>query len=642
MIAGTLEIQLAANMARLADDMQKAKTVVGGAMKDIESAVGSAKSILAAFGLTLGVGYFINFLKGTNDAVAHMKELGQEAGTSAEAISRFEAPARTAGLNLDIVAAAMFKMNKAALDAKDPFSKSALALQAIGISTEQLKGLKPDQMFELVARSISKYSDGLGKNNIMQDLFGKSGREMNRVVAEIAAQGTLTATVTEAEADASKKLNAQIVELQMTSEKAWRSVIAEGVPALNAIIKAFIDGKKEGGLLTGVISALSQTFEEISGNTLEDKLADVNKRIEIIRATEEKWFKTPYQREEAAKLNEYLERRKVIEAAIWQQEMEAQTKRQSEIKPQEKKLDFDPKRAELRAKAATMQAQSIIDFNEEVAKGISALDDAEVKRIEGLIALSQKYQDIASAAAAQHIQEGEVIAQGLDTDAQIENKAYEDKLARLNAYFASKEDFTIQDQARLEALQQQHEFNLIGMNAFGIKSRAEIDKMGGEQQLAYYTGTLASITAAGAQHDRKLFELNKVAGIANAIISANIGAAAALKWGWPLGPIFAGIIWAAAAANINAIRSAQFGGGSSAPSIAGGSATPTFPAPGSTGPQQTAPAQPTGPTINVTITGVVTNDVVDQLSQSLKDLFDSDGIIIPANSRQAAVITQGI
>lgn len=642
MIAGNLEIQMAMNLARLAEDMSKSKGIVTGAMRDINSAVSTVKSALGALGIGLGVGYFVSFLKGTNDAVAHMKELGQEAGTSAEAISRFEAPARTAGLGLDAVAAAMFKMNKAALEAKDPASKSALALDAIGISTQQLKGLKPDEMFELVARSISKYDDGLGKNNIMQQLFGKSGREMNRVMAEIAEQGKLVATVTNEQADAAKLLDKQIVELKMNSEASWRSIVAEGVPALNEIVKAFIEGKKEGGLLNGVISALSATFEAVSGNTLQDKLADVNKHIEIIRATEEKWFKTPYQNEEAAKLNEYLERRRVIEAAIWQQRMEAQTKLQSETKPDKSKLDFDPVKAEARFKAITAQAQAMVDFDEQRAKDNAAIDEGNNVILRERIALSLKYQDIASAAVAMQVQEGEAIANSFGTDAEIENKAYAEKLARLNAYFATKEDFTVQDQARLEALEKQHQYNLIAANDFGIKSRADIERMGGQQQLAYYTGTLANITAAGAQHDRKLFELNKVAGIARAIISANIGATAALEWGWPLGPIFAGIIWAAAAANIHAIRSAQFGGGTSAPSIGGGSATPTFPAQGSPQPAQQQTGSSSQTVVNVSITGVVTQDVLDQFMDQLRDLFGNDGVLIPANSRQAAVITTGI
>jgi hypothetical protein len=43
-----------------------------------------------------------------------------------------------------------------------------------------------------------------------------------------------------------KKLGDQMLELKMNSEKMWRGLISQGVPAVNAILKAFIDARKEG------------------------------------------------------------------------------------------------------------------------------------------------------------------------------------------------------------------------------------------------------------------------------------------------------------------------------------------------------------------------------------------------------------
>ncbi len=54
-IAGTLEIQLFANLARIRQDMDQARQIVGNAMKGVESAVNSAKQVLASLGLGLGL-----------------------------------------------------------------------------------------------------------------------------------------------------------------------------------------------------------------------------------------------------------------------------------------------------------------------------------------------------------------------------------------------------------------------------------------------------------------------------------------------------------------------------------------------------------------------------------------------------------
>src|SRR3954471_20900239 len=100
-LAGSLEIQLFANVARLAKDMSEARGVVGSAMKDVERAVEGAKMAIEALGLAA----FIEFVKRTNEATAAMKDLALESGTTAEKLSRFELPARAAGSSLEAVSA---------------------------------------------------------------------------------------------------------------------------------------------------------------------------------------------------------------------------------------------------------------------------------------------------------------------------------------------------------------------------------------------------------------------------------------------------------------------------------------------------------------------------------------------------------
>jgi hypothetical protein len=55
-IAGALEIQMSANLARLSKDMQEAKGVVSGAMSAIERAAQQAMSALSSLGIGIGVG----------------------------------------------------------------------------------------------------------------------------------------------------------------------------------------------------------------------------------------------------------------------------------------------------------------------------------------------------------------------------------------------------------------------------------------------------------------------------------------------------------------------------------------------------------------------------------------------------------
>jgi len=68
MIAGVLEIQLMANMARLSDDMRRAERVVTGHMSKVESSVASAKRAMSQLGMGLSVGILADTLRRTVDS----------------------------------------------------------------------------------------------------------------------------------------------------------------------------------------------------------------------------------------------------------------------------------------------------------------------------------------------------------------------------------------------------------------------------------------------------------------------------------------------------------------------------------------------------------------------------------------------
>lgn len=105
-----------------------------------------------------------------------------------------------------------------------------------------------------------------------------------------------------------------------------------------------------------------------------------------------------------------------------------------------------------------------------------------------------------------------------------------------------------------------------------------------DRQVKTVATEMANMTAGIAHHSRKAFEVNKIAGIANAIVSAYEGISRTLgAYPYPLNIGLAAAHAAAAFAQVSAIKSQQFGGGSAAPSLAGGtSATPVTPVSGGT------------------------------------------------------------
>jgi len=130
------------------------------------------------------------------------------------------------------------------------------------------------------------------------------------------------------------------------------------------------------------------------------------------------------------------------------------------------------------------------------------------------------------------------------------------------------QDTAIKQAAIMEALMQQHQARLTKIQNANLTERQKFERMTMMQQVDFISSALMQATAAGARENRTLFEINKAAGIANAIVSTYTGATKALElgpWGIPL----AAVITAAGMANVAAIANTKFGGGA-----AGAAASP--------------------------------------------------------------------
>lgn len=271
----------------MAGEIRESKTVLtaedktAGAFASMQRSIEATTSRLSGLAALAGggmVGGFALMIKNANDAMAAMKDLGQEAGVTASALSRFEEPAKLAGMTLADISSAIQKMSKSMIEAKDPTSKAAQALGAFGLSMRDMAGLKPDEMFEKIAKASTLYGNSIEKNAALQELFGKSGSALQKVFAEIADKGQLMATVTDEQADAADKLNDSIDKLGLRSDQWRRQIASELTPTLQKIIDLFTEmtGKKEeaggffefvGGvarLLTFTVAGLVLTLRDLA------------------------------------------------------------------------------------------------------------------------------------------------------------------------------------------------------------------------------------------------------------------------------------------------------------------------------------------------------------------------------------------
>lgn len=180
----------------------------------------------------------------------------------------------------------------------------------------------------------------------------------------------------------------------------------------------------------------------------------------------------------------------------------------------------------------------------------------------------------ADAERARATQRYEMLKEQYTSEEDLLVKKFEDELAIANEMYRLKLINETKLGEAIYNIQEAHEARMRDLSKKKMTDRQKFESMSYKEQASMIFGELASITAGVAQHNKTLFQINKVAGIANAIINTATGVSKTLgTYPWPLAGIMAAIHLAAGLAQVEAISSAQFGSGS-APSISGSTAAP--------------------------------------------------------------------
>ncbi len=280
-VAGALEIQMMANLARLAEDMRQAKSMVGDSMKGIESAVSSAKSALQTLGIGIGIHGLIELVKSTIDAADHLNDLRKSTNLTIDELSGLQVLARQSGTDMDGLAKATNRMSV-------EMGKTPERFKALGVTAkDQLGALKQ------VADIFNKLPDINQRNALAQAMFSKSWAELAPALSEGSAgiqaavdKGKLLSGQTQQMAEDADKFNDQMVELNTTMNSTRVTAIGGMLPAFNEIAGAMKLAAQEGGALTAIWVGLGGAMAFILGLTdaqkMKNQLDIVNESINQI------------------------------------------------------------------------------------------------------------------------------------------------------------------------------------------------------------------------------------------------------------------------------------------------------------------------------------------------------------------------
>lgn len=304
---------------------------------------------------------------------------------------------------------------------------------------------------------------------------------------------------------------------------------------------------------------------------------------------------------------------------------------------QEDIRDVDEERMEIAEKLLKFKKGMVAATKEEVSATTNALSADDKKLLE---AQQGKFDKLTDAA---------LTAEGADIE--LENRRHARALAGIQkdlTLFQDKNLLTkeLEDQfmvARVDAAEV-HSLKLLAIQKKTMDKSSAMDKLSNQAKIMMTLASSSQLLGAVGGSSKRLFKVQKAFALAQATVGLPPAVIDSFKnaGGYPWGLIPAAAMAATGLKQIQAIKSAKFGGGGRVPSIGGGGGAGPVPSistplPGSLLPDARTPS---GREINIYIAGsVITENQVGEIAiDALEEYFTADRIIIQANSSQAKEI----
>ena len=268
MIAGSLEIQLLANLARLQSDMNSATRMVGGATDQIKSAAFAANAAFSSLTLGVGVAGFVSITKSAIDAADAMNDMTQRVGINIRDLAGYELAAQQSGTTMESIAKGIKGLG-------GTMSDHGKALRVAGFDAKDANGL-----FIQMADLFSKMPDGMEKTTLATDIFGKAGMDLipmlnmgSKGLKDAAEKSAKYATELAIAAPIADEFNDQMAEIGLHSRTVGMSMLNQALPGLLAITKEMANASREGGILAGVMAGVGVAASLYEENVNKQKNA---------------------------------------------------------------------------------------------------------------------------------------------------------------------------------------------------------------------------------------------------------------------------------------------------------------------------------------------------------------------------------
>lgn len=282
--AGSIVVDLLARTGSFDTDIDRSTKATEKRVKEMQKKIEAAGTAIGLAMAGAGVAA-VAFAKNTIEGLDALNDVADATGASIENISALEDVALRTGNSFESVTGALVKFNQGLKDT-DPENKTAAILEKIGLDADRLRQMDPAEALHQVARALATFADDGDKARVVQELFGKSVREVAPLLKDLAEQEQLHATVTTDEAKAAEEFNKQLADMHKNSTDLARSIASDLLPEVNALLKAF----REGGSLGGIMAMGAQMIGVGGGdpaeqlNVVSDKLGTMKRQLAELQA----------------------------------------------------------------------------------------------------------------------------------------------------------------------------------------------------------------------------------------------------------------------------------------------------------------------------------------------------------------------
>ena len=248
---GQLTLDLVAKIGGFTSGLSQAEREAEKSAKKIQDSIKSIGVAGYAVGEALGqylkqgIDLAINAFPELIEQAAKFQDLAEETGGSAEGLASLAVAAKTAGVDMESVAAASIKLTKNLTGVDDESKAAGAALSALGLSISDFQKLNPEERIDALTKAFAGFADGTGKTAVAVDLFGKSGAEQLKLFKALEEQGGRNVILTAEQikqaddfADRQAKVRAEL--------GLYASALAtQALPAITAFTGALTDTIKE-------------------------------------------------------------------------------------------------------------------------------------------------------------------------------------------------------------------------------------------------------------------------------------------------------------------------------------------------------------------------------------------------------------